>query len=382
MSHEIRTPMNGVLGAAQIGLAHSQDPVAREHLQLIHSSGQTLLAILNDILDFSKIESQQLHLERVPTDLAAVASDSCALLRPGAAAKGLRLELELGDHLPPRILGDPVRLRQILLNLLTNAVKFTSSGAVTLQLSNSHTTAGRQLHIHCRDTGMGMDAETVDRLFTPFTQADASTTRRFGGTGLGLAIVHHLVSLHGGRITCSSRPGVGTTFHLTLPLELADDDGAIAALPRLETLAPGVVPVTPLADSPIANTATTAQRVLLAEDNPVNQRVVRAMLTGLGCQVTVVDHGAAAVEHCLATLPDLVFMDMQMPIMDGLEACRRIRAAEGCSRHTPIVALTANAFDDDRIACREAGMDDFLAKPVDLASLRDLVQRITRPSAG
>jgi signal transduction histidine kinase/CheY-like chemotaxis protein/integral membrane sensor domain MASE1 len=391
MSHEIRTPMNGILGAVELALARPLDQEARKHLSLVDQCGRTLLAIINDILDFSKIESGKLELERVPLDLGEECRQVVSLLMPLAQEKGLTFTASIDPAVPPAVLGDSVRLRQVLLNLLSNALKFTSRGSVTLDLRVTGGTADRpQLQLTCRDTGIGMDEHTVAALFTPFMQADASTTRRFGGTGLGLAIVHQIVGMWGGTIRCDSSPGQGSTFIITLtmqatretprratpmPVELTPPTSA--ALPPKEVaaaLAQATATTLPTTDVPPADATL---RVLLAEDNPINQRIAEAMLKRCGCVVESVPDGAAAVERCRTGTFALVFMDMQMPVMDGIEACRRIRATEGAARHVPIIALTANAFSEDEAACRAAGMDAFLAKPVRAADLQAMITRFT-----
>ncbi len=378
MSHEIRTPMNGILGAVELAMQRPLDPQAREHLALVDSCGRTLLAIINDILDFSKFESGKVELEAIPVDPAAEMRHVAALIAPLVAAKGVVLGLEMDPALPPGVVGDPVRMRQVLLNLLSNAAKFTERGRIDLgaRLVDGD---GRRCVIEfiCRDTGIGMDAAALAALFTPFMQADASTTRRFGGTGLGLAIVHQIVTASGGTITCDSAPGVGTVFRVTIAAEICaapvrPAQGEPPPPPvRMEEPAaapPDVVPVAVVHPAPRA-------RVLLAEDNLVNQRIAATMLERCGCAVDIVADGAAAVGRCATETYDLVFMDMQMPEMDGPEACRRIRAAEPPGRRLPIVALTANAFGEDEEECLAAGMDAFLSKPVRSADLQAMVER-------
>jgi signal transduction histidine kinase/integral membrane sensor domain MASE1/ActR/RegA family two-component response regulator/HAMP domain-containing protein len=384
MSHEIRTPMNGILGAVELALARPLDDEARKHLALVDQCGRTLLAIINDILDISKIESGKLVLERLPLDLTEEIRQVVTLFKPLAEDKGLTLTTVLDPALPPAVLGDPVRLRQVLLNLLSNALKFTERGGITVSARVTGGTAVRpQIELVCRDTGIGMDTQTQAGLFRPFMQADASTTRRFGGTGLGLAIVHQIVGLFGGTLRCESTPGGGTAFIITVAMGTTDD-----AVRRLTPVPVDLSPLTPptrhaIVEPPPVATATpmdsapsTARlRVLLAEDNAVNQRIAAAMLGKCGCQVDTVADGAAAVERCATDSFALVFMDMQMPVMDGIEACRRIRAAEGPGKRVPIIALTANAFSEDEAACLAAGMDGFLAKPVRASDLQAMITR-------
>ena len=374
MSHEIRTPMNGILGAVELAMGRPLDPQAREHLALVDSCGRTLLAIINDILDFSKIESGKLELEAIPLDPAEELRQVAALIAPLAAANGVALDVELDPALPPGVVGDPVRVRQVLLNLLSNAAKFTERGRIDLAARVAGGDPQRPLiEFTCRDTGIGMDEAALESLFTPFMQADASTTRRFGGTGLGLAIVHQLVTAWGGTITCRSSPATGTEFRVTLPAAVcAAPPRPAQAVPQpaqAGSAAPAVEPAPPSTPDP------SRRRVLLAEDNLVNQRIARAMLERCGCSVTIVADGAAAVERCAAENFEMVFMDMQMPGMDGLEASRRIRAAEPAGRRLPIIALTANAFDENQDECLAAGMDAFLSKPVRGADLQSMLDR-------
>jgi signal transduction histidine kinase/CheY-like chemotaxis protein len=376
MSHEIRTPMNGILGAVELALARPLDDEARKHLSLVDQCGRTLLAIINDILDFSKIESGKLVLERVPLDLGEEARQVVALLAPLAQEKKLTFTATVDPAVPAAVLGDPVRLRQVLLNLLSNALKFTDHGSVTLTVRVVGGTAERPLfEITCRDTGIGMDAQAQANLFTPFMQADASTTRRFGGTGLGLAIVHQIIGLWGGTIRCDSTPGHGSAFIITVAMPVTRE------APRRATPMPvDLTPSAPASVPPSAAPKPPAMRVLLAEDNLINQRIAVAMLTRCGCEVDTVTDGAAAVERCRAGDFALVFMDMQMPVMDGLEACRQIRANEAAGRRVPIIALTANAFTEDQDACRAAGMDAFLSKPVRTADLQEVITRLRPPT--
>ena len=361
MSHEIRTPMNGVIGMAELLSATPLDASQREIADTIRSSGQILLAIINDILDLSTIESGQLVLERQPFELASVLQQAVKVVSPAAAAKGLTLVVEPDPAIPPHLAGDRLRLGQVLVNLLSNAVKFTEVGQVTLCTRLVPGTAGGPgtIRIDVRDTGIGIEAERLSQLFQPFEQGDASTARRFGGTGLGLAISKRLVELMDGRLWGDSRPGEGSTFSLELPLRVAEA-GAVPAAQEDRLAAPAGPP--------------PALRVLIAEDNPVNQRVASRMLHRLGYRADVVDNGRLAVEAAERQAYDVIFMDVQMPELDGLEAARRIKARGG---RTPwIIALTAHALDDDRRQCLDAGMNDFLSKPVQLTELTKAMSRI------
>ena len=404
MSHEIRTPMNGILGAVELALTRPLDEEARGHLALVDQCGRTLLAIINDILDFSKIESGKLILERIPLDLSEEVRQIATLFTPMARDKGLELAVVIDPALTSYVLGDPVRLRQMLLNLLSNALKFTEQGRISIEVQQVGGTADCPLiELRCRDSGIGMNPAALAKLFTAFTQADASTTRRFGGTGLGLAIVQQLVQLWGGTIRCDSTPGVGSTFIITLSLPTTllapkhsmsrsiqlPPSAPISPLPTETTklveasdaTAAAVVTVAvvtvAVASAGIASVspAPIAVRVLLAEDNPINQRLASSMLKKLGCTVEAVADGEKAAACCAVTNFDVVFMDMQMPVMDGLEAARRIRAGEPAGRRVPIIALTANAFSEDEAACLAAGMDAFLSKPVSVADLKGMIER-------
>ncbi|WP_156902221.1 CHASE domain-containing protein [Azohydromonas australica] len=364
MSHEIRTPLHGMLGMAGT-LAEAQlPPRQRQQAQLVLHSGRLLLGLIDDILDFSRIEAGQLKLEHVPMDLSAIAREAAALFQPMAARKGLALRLQLPQQEPAPVLGDPLRLSQILNNLLSNAVKFTSAGGVDLCLVHE---ADERWRFVVRDSGIGLTAEQQARIFEPFTQADGSTTRRFGGSGLGLSIVRHLAQLHGGMVGVHSQPGQGAEFWVVLTLPPA---------------APASQAVTQAPTSPGASAAAlTGKAVLVAEDNEVNMQLACMMLEQLGLHARPAPNGDAAVRAYAQGAPDIVLMDMHMPIMDGLEATRCIRALEAQRRlqRTPIVALTASALAEDRQRCKDAGMDDVLVKPFDMAQLTALLERFLPP---
>ncbi len=367
MSHEIRTPMNGILGMARLLLGTRLTPPQREYAETMAYSGDALLAILNDILDFSKLESGKLALESVVFDLPRLVDSVLTLMRSRADEKGLALSAEIAPGVPRHVAGDPTRLRQVLLNLVGNAVKFTERGAVAVTVTVP-SFGGRQLvlEVAVRDTGIGIAEDVRGRLFSEFVQGDGSIGRRFGGTGLGLAICRRLVTLMGGDITVDSELGAGSTFSFRVPLTAA------------------AAPAPPDAAPPAPAAALRPLRILLAEDNLVNQKVAAGLLERQGHAVEVVGDGAAALAALAAAAPghyDAVLMDMQMPGIDGLEATRRLRLLPDGRGSLPVIALTANALKGDDERCRAAGMDDYVPKPIDPARLAATLLRHI-PGAG
>jgi signal transduction histidine kinase/ActR/RegA family two-component response regulator len=365
MSHEIRTPLNGVIAAADLMAATQLNDEQHELLDTLRLSAKTLLGIINDILDFSKIEVGRMVLETLPFTPTVLVEEVVSIMAPAAHSKGLTVRTELSSSLPHSVAGDPLRLRQILLNFVGNAIKFTACGEVVIRAMRLKKGEGQSawLRFEVQDTGVGIPPEKQAGIFDAFTQADSSVTRQYGGTGLGLAICKRLVELMGGQIGVYSQPGQGSCFWFEVPLPVIQENA-----PEETTAQPS--------GSALNSHELDGVRVLLVEDNPVNQKVAIRMLQKLGCVVELAENGQQALEKLERASYDIVLMDMQMPVMDGLTATRLLRQREQqTGHHQVVIALTANAMQTDRELCLEAGMDDYLSKPLTLDALQVMLLR-------
>ncbi len=367
MSHELRTPMNGIIGMVDILKRTELTDAQYEYLNIIESSGETLLSIINDILDLSKIEAGHMELEKIPFSLYDEIRRVANIMQVIADKKKLTVRLHIGKEVPPYVKGDPVRMKQIIINLVNNAIKFTEKGNITISVEKKSAEDGKvQLFFKIMDTGIGISPEGQKKLFQSFSQVDKSTTRKYGGTGLGLMISKNLTQMMGGEIGVESVEGVGSTFWFTISMELSDQESYIKQHQADDTSHEDRTRVQP------------KMNILLAEDNKINQKVAMLNLNNLGYQVDIASNGKEAVEKFENGDYDLIFMDVQMPEMDGIEACKKIRELEINSDSTkkiPIIAMTANTSEDERKKYMEAGMDDYISKPFKQKELIEIFKK-------
>ena len=359
ISHELHTPMNAVLGMVDLAIPKQVDPTTADFLRTAKQSADLLLVLLNDLLDCAKIESGKLQLEARPFGLRDALDQITRVLTVRAREKGIGYSCRVSPDVPDGLFGDRVRLQQVLLNLGGNGVKFTQRGEVAVTVSAASQDAAQvNLEFAVRDTGIGITPADLEQLFRPFTQADASMTRRFGGTGVGLSIASSLVGMMGGRIAVESEPGQGSTFHFTIRLPLAKEPISEREFPS------------------VSLAATSTLRILVVEDNPANQKLAAFILKERGHMVDIAENGRHGLDMAQRNQYDVIMMDVQMPLMDGLEATKAIRAREDGRCRVPIIAVTAHAMEEDRQRCLAAGMDGYLSKPIDAQEMFTLMERL------
>jgi len=364
LSHEIRSPLNGILDTSELLMESTLSDLQREYVQTIHASGEVLLGVIDDIFEFSNVSARRVALTIAPIELIPLLQSVVAIFSSPAQEKSIGISLSVHPNVPGVVAGDAHRLRQILVHIIGNAVKFTTDGFVAITVTAERRPDGA-VTFEVADTGTGVPEPMKETIFEAFAQADMSTTRRFGGTGLGLAIARELLTLMKGTIGLRDAPGGGSIFSFTIPFEAL-------AVERLKPRRAGA----PLLVSAVLTGTSRPERVLVVDDNAINRRVATRLLQRLGLQPDTVTNGREALTALAQTRYDLVLMDLQMPVMDGLEASAEIRRREASTgTHVPIVAITANALPEDRTACFAAGMDDHVAKPISLATVRRIIAR-------